>query len=250
MQFQTEILKLKNNFILWLIAAAAFLVPMLVTFDFIEHAKEIIEAKANPWPDFWKEALKGFTVFSGPLVIVMVTCMYINIEHKYNAWKYLLTLPQKKSSIYFNKLGMNLILLSLLCLLFLLFFFFDGILLGLAYPGMGFLRHLPDFSFIFYMAFRTLIAFLGILAIHFWLSIRIKNMFINIGIGLFGICIAIMLYRKMEQAVYYPYIDGLLTVFYKYPQQGFLAQNEIYSGGVFLFISLLSYLDFTKKFRG
>lgn len=250
MQFQTEVLKIKNNFILWLIAAAAFLVPLLTTFDFIEHAKDVMAAQSNPWHDFWKEAIKGFTVFVGPLVIVMVTCMYINIEHKYNAWKYLLTLPQKKSTVYFNKLLMNLLLLSLLYVVFLLFFFLDGILLGLAFPKMGFLTHLPDFSLIFYMAFRTLIAFLGILAIHFWLSIRIKNMFINIGIGLFGICVAILLYRKMEKAVYYPYIDGLLTVFYKYPEQGFIAKNEIYSLCVFLFISFLSYFDFTKRFRG
>lgn len=250
MQFKTEILKIKNNFILWLITAAAFLVPLLTTLDFIEHAKEVMDAQMNPWPDFWKEAIKGFTVFSGPLIIIMVTSMYINIEHKYHAWKYLLTLPQKKSTIYFNKLGMNLLLLSLLYGLFLLCFFLDGILLGLVYPRMGFLHHLPDFRFIFHMALRTLIAFLGILAIHFWLSIRVKNVFINIGVGLFGICVAIMLYRKMEKSIYYPYIDGLLTVFYKYPQQGFLAKNEIYSGCVFLFISCLSYFDFTRKFRG
>ncbi|NML40032.1 ABC transporter permease subunit [Chitinophaga sp. G-6-1-13] len=250
MLFRTEILKIKHNFILWLIVTATFLVPLLTTLDFIDHAKDVIASHSDPWPLFWKEAIKGFTVFVGPLVIIMTTCMYMNIEHKYNAWKYLLTLPLQKSTVYVNKLLMALLLLSLLYVLFLLFFFLDGILLGLAFPQMGFLHHQPDIGGIFYLAGRTWTAFLGILAIHFWLSFRIKNMFINIGIGLTGICIAVLLFRKMEQAVYFPYIDGLLTVFYQYPGQHLFAKNEIYSLCVFLFLTLLSYFDFTKRFRG
>lgn len=250
MQFYTEILKIKNNFILWLIAIAAFLVPLFTSLDFVTHAPDIIAAHGDPWPVFWREAIKGFTVFIGPLIIVMVTCMYMHIEHRYYAWKYLLTLPIQKRTIYFNKLLMTLLLLLLLYVLFLICCFIDAGILGLVYPQMGFFQYKPDFALVSYTVFRTLIAFLGILAIHFWLSIRIKNMFINIGIGLTGICMAILLYRHMEQAVYFPYIDGLITVFYQYPQQGFLAKNEIYSLSLFCGVSVLSYLDFTKRFNG
>jgi hypothetical protein len=176
--------------------------------------------------------------------------MFMNIEHKYNAWKYMLTLPQKKTTIYFNKLSLNLLLLALLFMLTLVFFFLSGLFLSWRYPAMGFLYYRPDYSSIFHLAFRSLISFLGILAIHFWLSIRIKNMFVNIGIGLLCIFVSIMLFRKMEQVIAYPYEDGLLTVFYTYPNQGFLAKNELYSLFYFFLITGAGYYDFLKRFKG
>lgn len=250
MLFRSEIIKLKHNFVLWLIVLAGLTVPLLVTFDFIDHAKDISESHSNPWNQLWDETIRGFAVFIGPFVIVMLTCMFMNIEHKSNAWKYMLTLPQKKSTLYFNKLLMNLLLLAVLYLLFLLFFFLSGLFLAWLHPAMGFLAHRPDFGSIFYLAFRSLISFLGILAIHFWLSIRIKNMFVNIGIGLLCIFVSIMLFKKMDKVIGYPYEDGLLTVFHTYPQQGFLAKNEIYSLFYFFLIVIAGCCDFLKRFKG
>jgi lantibiotic transport system permease protein len=250
MLFQSEIIKIRHNFVLWLILLAGLTVPLLVTFDFIDHAKDISGFHSNPWNNLWGETIRGFVVFIGPFVIVMLTCMFMNIEHKYNAWKYMLTLPQKKSSLYLNKLVMNLLLLLLLYLLFLLFFFLSGIFLAWRYPAMGFLVYRPEYSSIFYLAFRSLLSFLGILAIHFWLSIRIKNMFVNIGIGLLCIFVSVMLFKKMDKLVGYPYEDGLLTVFQTNPQQGFLAKSEIRSLLYFLLIVIAGYWDFVKRFKG
>jgi lantibiotic transport system permease protein len=250
MHFRSEFIKVKHNFVLWLIVLAGVTVPLLVTFDFIDHAKDISESHSNPWNALWGETIRGFAVFIGPFVIIMITCMFMNIEHKYNAWKYMLTLPQSKSTLYLNKLLMNLLLLVLLYLLFLLFFFLSGFFLAWRYPSMGFLTWRPGYASIFYLALRSLISFLGILAIHFWLSIRIKNMFVNIGIGLLCIFVSIMLFKKMDRMVGYPYADGLLTVFHTYPQQGFLAKNEIYSLLYFLVVISAGYLDFLKRFKG
>ena len=250
MLFRSEFIKVKHNFVLWLIVLAGVTVPILVTFDFIDHAKDISESHSNPWNALWDETIRGFAVFIGPFVIIMITCMFMNIEHKYNAWKYMLTLPQSKSTLYLNKLLMNLLLLVLLYLLFLLFFFLSGFFLAWRYPSMGFTAWRPGYGSIFHLAFRSLLSFLGILAIHFWLSIRIKNMFVNIGIGLLCIFVSIMLFKKMEKMVGYPYEDGLLTVFHTYPQQGFLAKNEIYSLLYFLVTVSAGYWDFLKRFKG
>jgi hypothetical protein len=229
---------------------AGLTVPLLAMFDMIDHVKDISESHSNPWDILWQESIKGFTIFIGPFVIIMLTCMYMNIEHKYNAWKYMLTLPQKKSTLYLNKLVMNLLLLLLLYVLFLLFFFLFGFFLAWRYPSMGFQSYRPDYVAIFHLAFRSLLSFLGILAIHFWLSIRIKNMFVNIGIGLLCIFVSIMLFKKMDRLVGYPYEDGLLAVFYTWPRQAFLAKNESYSLLYFLLIVIAGYWDFLKRFKG
>jgi hypothetical protein len=250
MLFRSEIIKVRHNFVLWLIVLAGLTVPFLVTLDFIDHVRDISQFHSNPWDDLWNETIRGFAIFIGPFVIVMLTCMFMNIEHKYNAWKYMLTLPQKKSTLYLNKLLMNLLLLLLLYLLFLLFFFLSGLFLAWRYPSMRFQAYRPGYAPIFYLAFRSLISFLGILAIHFWLSIRIKNMFVNIGIGLLCIFVSVMLFKKMDKLVAYPYEDGPLAVFYTYPQQGFLAKNELYSLGYFLLIVVAGYWDFLKRFKG
>jgi lantibiotic transport system permease protein len=250
MLFRSEIIKIRHNFVLWLILIAGLTVPLLVTLDFIDHAKDISTFHSNPWNNLWGETIRGFAIFIGPFVIVMLTCMFMNIEHKYNAWKYILTLPQKKSSIYLNKLLMNLLLLLLLYLLFLLFFFLSGLFLAWRYPAMGFMAYKPEYLSIFYLSFQSLLSFLGIFAIHFWLSIRVKNMFVNIGIGLLCIFVSIMLFKKMDKLFGYPYENGLLTVFQTSPQQGFLAKSEICSLLYFLLIIAAGYWDFMKRFKG
>jgi lantibiotic transport system permease protein len=249
--FSAELLKVRNTFAPWLILFAAFVVPFILFVEYMEHVKEINSVpEINPWDEGWSKCLKGSSIFIFPCVIVMETALLMNIEHRFNTWKYLLTLPVPTGFVYLSKLLINMILLAAFYILLIAFFLFFGWLFGYLYPKTGLLTQLPNFKSILHFSIKSFIAFLSVLSIHFWLSIRMRNMFINMGIGLVCIFMSIMTIKSPDIGIYYPYSFGLLTAFKEYLDEGFLARNEICSGCIFLGISVLSYIDFVKKYKG
>lgn len=249
--FYSELLKVRNTFAPWLILFAAFVVPFLLFIEYLEHQQDTAYIPAiNPWDIGWRKSLKGSSIFIFPCVIVMQTALLMNIEHKSNIWKYLLTLPVHKSMIFLSKLLVNIIFLISFYILLIAFFLLFGWFFGILVAKSGLLITIPDLKSIFQMSFKSFIAFLGVLSIHFWISIRVKNMFINIGIGLVCIFMSLMTIKKPHLGNYFPYSFGLLTAFNEHPGKSFLARNEIYGFLFFLGISVLSYVDFVRRYKG
>lgn len=249
--FCTELLKVRNTFAPWLILFAAFVIPLILFIEYTEHRKDIVFISgSNPWDIGWNKCLKGSSIFIFPCVIVMQTALLMNIEHKFNTWKYLLTLPVHNGMIYLSKLLVNILFLISFYILLISFFLLFGWLFGLLAAESGLLTTIPNLKFMFHLSFKSFIAFLGVLSIHFWISIRMKNMFINMGIGLVCIFMSLMTIRNVSLGTYYPYSFGLFTAFEEHPNESSLAPNEIYSFLLFIVISTLSYIDFTRKFKG
>ena len=58
---------------------------------------------------------------------------------------------------------------------------------------------------------KSFISTLAIVAIHFWLSFRLKNLFLNIGIGLAGVVVAVSMYiPHWPSIIYLPYAFPVL----------------------------------------
>ena len=249
--FYSELLKVRNTFAPWLILFAAFVVPFLLFIEYMEHQQQTNYIPGiNPWDIGWSKSLKGSSIFIFPCVIVMQTALLMNIEHKFNTWKYLLTLPVRNGIIYLSKLLVNIIFLISFYILLIVFFLLFGWFFGLLVAKSGLLITIPDLKSMFQTSLKSFIAFLGVLSIHFWISIRVKNMFINMGIGLVFIFMSLMTIKKPHLGNYFPYSFGLLTAFNEHPDKSFLAPNEIYGILFFLCISTLSYFDFVKRFKG
>lgn len=249
--FIAEISKVRNTFAIVLLIVVAASVPAFVGVEYLNHSsKVIIGAGVNPWTAGWKRTNIGIAMFAGPCLIVMLSALLMNVEHKQNAWKYLLALPVPKGFIYLNKLIVYVMLILLFYFISALVFLLVGSTIGLANRESRFLEVWPEFREIFGLLLRSFTACLAIIAIHFWISIRVKNMFVNMVFGLMMIFFAMAAYQLMEHIWYFPYNYGEMTVFKNYQGSFFLAKHEISSLILFFLVSFLGYIDFTKKFKG
>lgn len=249
--FWSELLKVKNTFALWLVVFAALSIPLFVAIEFANEAAKIISVlDSNPWDYGWIRSIRGIAIFSAPATIVVLTALLVNIEYKNNTWKHVLTLPVSKKLIYINKLLVTILLLLLFYILFVVFFLIAGGVLGFYLPKTHLLDHTPDITEMLRLSLRSFIASLTILAIHFWMNFRVKNMFITMGIGLMLVFIAMPSFSQFENTFFFPYNYSLQTAFHEFNGPGILAKQEIYSLLLFGLICLLSYFDFVNKFKG
>jgi hypothetical protein len=85
--------------------------------------------------------------------------------------------------------------------------------------------------------------------LQYWLSFRLKNLITSLGIGLGGLMIGLLL-KSWEYIIYLPYAAPFQMLNYKEEDaaghKSIYLLNAVYS---ILFV-LLSYKDFTKRFRG
>jgi len=254
--FRTELIKSKNTLAVWLVGLGAAFVPFLFFLIYLNRWEKFIpKAGENPWGIFFTNCLNTASFILIPFFIMLLSSLIVNIEHKSNAWKHLLTLPVSKSTLYLNKLGV-IIGLTLVCYgLFVVFTLVAASLLGVLKPKLAFLSHVPDVAQFLRISFKSFVSSLGVLAIHYWLSLRFKNIFVSIGIGLVCIITATVLFGRWEYIVYVPYAYTALTAVpamipKTYAISSFFHFHELGSLLYFLVIGLAGYLDFIRFYRG
>ncbi|RKR80521.1 hypothetical protein BDD43_0642 [Mucilaginibacter gracilis] len=248
--FSAEVIKVKNTFAIFLLVLLALAIPLFVSMEYLKNADKVIIHNSNPWSKGWKRTIIGIAIFAGPCVIIMLNALLMNIEHKTNSWKNLFTLPVSPGIIYLSKLCVSLLILTLFFLFSIFFFFICAAIIGVIIPNSGFFQYSPDIIAMFSIAFRTFISLATVFAIHFWLSFRLKNMFIGMAVGLMLMFFAMMTYPQMETVLFFPYNYGELTVFKYYSYHHIFAIHEILSLALFAMISCGSYWDFTRNFKG
>lgn len=249
--YQTELIKSKNTFALWLACLGAGFMPALMFVVYLTKWETFVPQKgANVWNQFSFANLQGVSFFFIPFFVVLLCSLVINIEHKSNTWKYLLTLPVSRLSIYVNKLLIILTLTVVTYVLFIVFLLTAGVVLGILRPKLGFLDQTLALDGLLKLAFRSFVSTLAMLAIHYWLSIRLKNMIAAIGIGLICIVTATILFKRWEYAIYYPYTFTMYTIFSSEKSVKVLASHELYSLGYFVIITIAGYIDFSRFYKG
>ena len=256
--YRVELIKIKNSFALWLVFLGAAFIPFFFVLNIIYQWKDYMPVVGeNPWNEYFRRGFNGVHFLFLPLLIVLLIALLLNIEHKSNTWKHIFVLPISKSLIFLSKYMVLISLITLFYALLIVFFLMGGALLGLWKNEFNFLIFKPSY---FYNAVRSgiaafiaksFISVLGLIAIHFWLSFRLKNLFMNIGIGLAGMVIAVSMYiGHWESIIYFPYASPVLMCNFTPDPHKFLSGFQIVSLTCFLFFFALSYLDFVKKFKG
>ena len=256
--FQAELIKTKNSFALWLVILGAAFIPF---FFFLNHVYEwrdyIPKAGENPWFDYFRKGFNGVHFTFLPLLIVLLISLLFNIEHKSNTWKHIFVLPVSKTKIFLGKYLLLFGLITLFYFLLLIFLLLGGIVLSLWKHEFNYLDYRPSYFYasvhsgIPGFVLKSFIASLAIVAIHFWLSFRFKNMFATIGIGLAGVVIAVSMYiPHWPSIIYVPYAFPVLMCNFIPDAHHLLSNFQVNSLLFFTGIFLFSYLDFTKWYRG
>lgn len=248
--FSAEIIKSKNTFALWLIFIGAAIIPLTVFITYAYNWQLFIpKIGENPWTELFIRSFNGITLFT-PLFIILIIGLLFNIEHRANAWKHIFVLPVSKSTLFLSKYLFVFFLVLIYYLLFVLLTFVNGCLLGVINSQLVFLNFVPDWNQIVSFLTKFFIGTLAIIAIHFWLSFRIKNLIANLGIGLAGLAFAIILNGKGELTIFLPYSFPIKMLNYVPDPASFLEDYHIVSLIYFALFFCLSYWDFTKRFKG
>lgn len=256
--FEAELIKAKNSFALWLVILGAAFIPF---FFFLNHVYEwdeyLPKAGENPWYDYFRKGFNGTHFTFLPLLIVLLIALLFNIEHKSNTWKHIFVLPVSKTKIFLSKYLLLITLIILFYFLLLIFLLSGGVLLSLWKNEFNYLNYRPSYFYtsvhsgIPEFVLRSFISCLAIVAIHFWLSFRLKNLFVTIGIGLAGVVVAVSMYiPHWPSIIYLPYAFPVLMCNFIPDTQHFLSNFQINSLVFFFLICLLSYFDFVKLYKG
>jgi len=248
--FSTEIIKSKNTFALWLTVIGAIIIPLTIIITYGYNWEMFIpKAGQNPWVEIYERSFNGLTLFT-PLFLILIIALLFNIEHRSNAWKHIFVLPIFKGNFYLGKYSFLFLLIGGYYLLFVGLIWCSGIFLGYYKPELQFLSAAPEWCSILSFLIKFFIGSLAIIAIHFWLSFRIKNLVANLGIGLAGMAFAILFNGSAGYNLYFPYSFPILMLNYKANQAYFFETYHIFSMILFVIISIAAYFDFVKRFKG
>lgn len=210
---ENEILKLKSTFALWLSIISSLFIPLIFFMYYtLKHKTLIPEEGINPWDKFLLDQIMSVSTLLVPLFIVLATSLIVQIEHKSSSLKYLFTQPVPKWSIYFGKLIVTIGLIVLTYIMFLLSMVVLGYAVGFVHQELKFLDFTPNLETPIKLLFRSLIAVLAMVSLQFWLSFRVRNFVIPLGIGMVMIITGLIVY-KAEEAVFFPYAFNRLSLF-------------------------------------
>ena len=245
---KNETIKLKRTFAIWLAVISAMFIPLIFFLYYILKYETLIPKEGiNPWGRFIQDQIFA----AGPLIplfTVLITSLIIQLEHKSSAIKHLFAMPVPKWSVYFGKLSIVIGMIIFTYTIFFILILLNGVIQGAIHGELNFLAFSPDYTKFLKLLFRSCIAILGIVGIQYWLSFRIKNFIIPLGIGMVLVMTGMIIYRA-EESLYFPYAYNMLSLFpidkdietlLWFPTVSF------YSLGFFTLFSILGYLDIKR----
>ncbi len=204
---RADTIKLKNTPIFWVSLLGGLFVTGLLFLMHYFSVEEINKPDTNPW-DFYCGF--GVTFVSILLVIPFVVLVASSVmlpEHKSESDKYLYSLPLPKGRFYFSKLVVILGIIATTYLIFFIAHLLVGWILGFLRPEYEFHQYAPQIADFAWMLGHSYLSVLGVVGLHYWLSVRWKNFIIPMGVGLCGYIISVMfsITGRSDLAIFFPY---------------------------------------------
>jgi len=180
---------------------------------------------------FYLENVSGFTPLALVLGIAILTSFMASIENETNAWKQLLALPVRKTSVYLAKFtvlsGLLFLASVLLCLATLVY--------GLTLDFGGGVPIIELLEYSFYPFFAAL----PILALQLWVAMVSENQGWPITVGVLNVILTYSAFSLPDWA------------FWKWPTLLNSWEEPMYSGlmgmGVGLVIYMVGMMDFVRR---
>lgn len=169
---RNEFLKLKRKRFIFVIILMSLLE---ITWVFV------LSSKANKEFLVWENLILNFGMLNGlffPILIAVIVSRLVDVEHKENTWKMLLSTPINKASLYFCKISITMILLIIPTIIL----FLSMLLIGnvLKFPGSF------PCALILKFLITTWLSSISIVALQIWVSVLVKNQAFALTIGILG----------------------------------------------------------------
>ncbi len=209
MKIQTlhaEYLKIKGTPTLWFTILSSLFLPIIMFLIYFFKYKHFIPADGvNPWIEYFNKHFSLIASLFFPFYLILSSALNLSIEHKSHSWKKLLLLPINRTNLFLTKSLLLLLQTIFATLLFLASMLFFGYLVGTIHPELKLLKFAPELGTFLILLSRLLIASLGILSIHYVISLFLSNIILPITFGIAGTITALIVTSKWKYAIYFPY---------------------------------------------
>ncbi len=247
---RTELWKCRRSAAFWITLAGTALIPIILTIAYIVEPEEFIgDLGQNPWINHIKNMWQIAAAFFFPMFVVIVASLIVQIEYRNNTWKQVYASPRSYADIFFSKFVIIQLMILAAIFMFVLYVLASASIANIFRPKYTFLSSPVPWVDLLKFTGKQYIAILGMSAIQYWLSLRIRNYIAPLGVGL-ALIIAGIIILGWEKVIYYPYAYTAVT-FFKNKQSNGLNIHEVYSLVWLGVVLLLAFLDTSRsKERG
>lgn len=243
---RAELLKTKRTASVWLTVLGAGFIPALFLAAYLlKPQATAAQLHQTPWEEHFMFGWHALSSFLFPMYIILICSLIPQIEYKNNTWKQVFAAPQSAATIFFSKFFIIHIMILSFIVLFNMFMISTGVVANLVHSEFNFMEHAVPWRSLLKLNCKTYISILGISALQYVLSLRLKNFIAPIGIGLglvVGSLIALQLH--WEHIFKMPYAHPALTLGYiKGLHRPFLENHEWNALVCFVLFMLVGFLD-------
>lgn len=241
---KAEIVKIRKTPAVWVTVLGALFIPLVnLSKCIISPDTFIPRLQADPWGmllEYNWQIAAGFLLI---MYVILLNSLVVQIEYRNSTWKQVYASPRSYADIFFSKLLTIHLLITSCFLLFNVMIVVSGYAIDFIQPEYGFRQQSVPFPALITTTGRMYGAILAISAIQYWLSLRLRNFVVPLGIGLFLFTLGFMI-RQWPRIDLYPYMYPFL-VYFKNPghRTGIGEQSIINSLVWFAIVTIAAFID-------
>lgn len=249
---KSDVIKTKRSSAFWLSLIGAAFIPVIFFLMYTLKPEPFLKdlgmaANKDPWFVHFNRGWQSLSAFLLPMFVILTSSLIMQIEYKNNTWKQVFASPQPLANVFFSKMISIHGMIIFCILLFNICMVVCAVLVNLFNDKFSFFSHPFPFLSVIKMSLKTYISILAILAIQYWLSLRLKNFVPPIGIGL-GLLITSLILMQWEHIDKLPYAFPMLTFLKAKPEGGeFILRHEYYSIAYFVVLTALALWDLNRR---
>lgn len=242
---KAEILKCRKTAAYWLTLIAGVFIPLVSGIMMVARQDHFIKRLGDdPWRNLMNMNWQPAAAFFLPMYVILVTSLVVQVEFRNNAWKQVYATPRSYADIYFSKFVVVHLLVLASLIAFNITMVLTGVIANTVNGGYKFFATPVPVKEMLTVTAKMYASVLGMTAIQYWISMRLKNYIAPLGIGL-ALLVTALIIMTWEKIVYYPYAYTALTYFRELNKGDLTHLN--YSYIWFVVIVVLGFLDTVKR---
>ena len=238
----TEVAKLKRTLALWMAILAPMVIVNLYFIVGIAGPGPLVRPGSDTWALLTRNTVQLWTVLMLPLFITLETSLLAGLEHSERNWKFLLSLPIPKWTLYMAKLIVAIGLVWFAHAVLVAGTMLSGVILRQFSPAMK-LGALPIAQIAWPLA-KISVSLLLAVTIQHWVSLRWPSFVTAMG---FGMCAMVVGFLAVQSGTYGPWIPWSVTLHTLMPRGTAVVNPMIYSAAAGLVVAIAGAWHFAHR---
>ena len=237
----TEAAKLKRTLALGMTVIAPIVIVILYFLVGLAGSGGVTRQGTDSWAFLTRNTVQLWTLLMLPLFITLETSLLAGLEHTERNWKFLLSLPIPRWTVYVAKLIVVIGLVWLAHVVLVAGTLLSGHLLRQFAPALK-LGALPV-SQIAWPLTKVSLALVLAVTIQHWVSLRWSSFVVAMG---FGMCAMVVGFIAANSATYGPFVPWSLTLHTLVPRGTAPVSPMLFSTVAGLIVAIAGAIHFTR----